>query len=373
MPLVSVIIPCRNGAATLPETLASVIDQHWPAIEIIVVENRSTDDSAAVARAALARHRGPWQVVVSDASGVNAAREEGFALCRGDYVQWLDADDTMDADKIERHVAALEANPEHDLAHGDWMWEITVPDLKAPPGARLNFPVYAIAYGSRDWRRCPRRSDIVTCTFTTGPTNDYLLRLLADWWCAPHTYLVRRRAADWLQTQRAWSPWMTCATDREYFTIAALHGFRFLHVPGASSIYHTRPGRRQMTQKAGPAERALALSGLQQRLALLPRRDDAPPLDDVHRFLLQQDRRLWRPPRTADLKAATRARPEMRALHDIYARIKYTDTLEQQAKIIAWQRPELWERHIAILRELHRLRDEGAIHAVPDSGAAPGA
>ena len=40
-PLVSVIIPCRNGAATLPGTLASVTDQRWPAVEIIVVETQN--------------------------------------------------------------------------------------------------------------------------------------------------------------------------------------------------------------------------------------------------------------------------------------------------------------------------------------------
>jgi glycosyltransferase involved in cell wall biosynthesis len=368
-PLVSVIIPCRNGAETLSETLASVMDQRWPAIEIIVVENRSIDDSAAVARASLARHRGPWQVVETDASGINAAREAGYALSCGDYVQWLDADDTIDPHKIERQLLALEASPGHDVAHGDWVWEITVPDLRAAAGARLNFPVYAIAYGPREWRRCPRRADTVAATFRTGPTNDYLLRLLADWWAPPHAYLTRRRAADWLQAHRAFSPSMSIGTDREYFTVAALHGFRFLHVAGANSIYHTRPGVNQMTGKASASERARALSGMQRRLEGLPRRDDASPLDADHRFLLQQDRRLWVPPRAADLDAASRARPAMRDLHDAYARIKFTDTLEQHAKMLAWQRPGLWERHVAILRELHCLRDEGVLHPHADEAA----
>jgi len=239
--LVSVIVPCRNGAATLPETLASVIDQSWPAVEIIVVENNSTDDSAAVARAALARHRGPWQVIVSAAPGQNAAREAGFSQCSGDYVQWLDADDTLGSDKIERQVLALDSSPDDDIAHGDWVWEQTVPNLRAPAGARLNLVIHAIAYGTREWRRCQHREHVVSCTFVTGPTTDYLLRLLADWWAPPHAYLVRRRAAEWLQEIRAWNPQMPCATDREYFTTAALHGFRFLHVPGANVVYSTRP------------------------------------------------------------------------------------------------------------------------------------
>jgi hypothetical protein len=124
-----------------------------------------------------------------------------------------------------------------------------------------------------------------------------------------------------------------------------------------------------MTGKASASERARALSGMQRRLEGLPRRDDASPLDADHRFLLQQDRRLWVPPRAADLDAASRARPAMRDLHDAYARIKFTDTLEQHAKMIAWQRPGLWERHVAILRELHCLRDEGVLHPHADEAA----
>ena len=362
--LVSVIIPCRNGAATLPETLASVMDQSWPAIEIIVVENNSTDDSAAVARAALARHKGPWQVIVSTAQGQNAAREAGFSQCSGGYVQWLDADDTLGPDKIERQVLALESSPEHDIAHGDWVWEQTVPNLRAPAGARLNLQIYAIAYGSREWRRCQRREHVVSCTFVTGPTTDYLLRLLADWWAPPNAYLVRRRAAEWLHEQRAWSPETHCADDRAYFTTAALYGFRFLHVPGANTVYSTRPGSDQITQRTSPPERAQALAGMQQRLSILPRRIDAPPLGDDHCFLLTQDRRLWQPPRDSDLEAASSARPDMRILHELFAQIRYPDTLEQQAKVIAWHAPGLWEQHVTILRELHRLSEIGAINPV---------
>lgn len=363
-PLVSVVIPCRNGAATLPETLASVVDQSWPAVEIIVVENNSTDDSAAVARAALARYQGPWQVIASAAHGQNAAREAGFSSCSGDYVQWLDADDTFGPDKIERQVLALESSPEHDIAHGDWVWEQTVPNLRASAGARLNFTIHAIAYGSREWRRCQHREHVIGCTFVTGPTADYLLRLLVDWWAPPHAYLVRRRAAEWLHEHRAWNPQMPCASDREYFTTAALHGFRFLHVPGANTVYSTRAGSGQMTLRISPPVRAQGLAGMQQRLSTLPRRIDAPPLGDDHRFLLRQDRRLWQPPRGPGLKAASSARPDMRILHELFVRIRYADTLEHQAKIIAWHAPGLWEQHVTILRELHRLSETGAIDPV---------
>lgn len=368
-PLVSVIIPCRNGAATLPGTLANVTDQRWPAVEIIVVENGSTDDSANVARAALARHQGPWQVIVSAAHGQNAARELGFAHCRGDYVQWLDADDAIGPDKIERQVLAGSLP---QARRRPWRLGVGANDSESARARRrpCEFP------GVRDRLRPPRVATLPT-TRTCGrlhlryrPTTDYLLRLLADWWAPPHAYLLRRHAALWLHEHRAWNPQMPCASDREYFTSAALHGFRFLHVRGAATTYCTRPGSGQATKRIGPATRVQALAGMQQRLAALPRRPDAPPLHEHHQFLLQQDRRLWQPPRAADLKASASAKRGMRPLHEGYARIPYTDTLEQHSKILAWQVPEFWERHLAILRELHRLRDAGAIHPVANPSAA---
>jgi hypothetical protein len=101
---------------------------------------------------------------------------------------------------------------------------------------------------------------------------------------------------------------------------------------------------------------------MQHRLTTLPRRIDAPPLSDDHQFLLRQDRRLWQPPRGPDLKAASSAKPGMRRLHELFARIRYPDTLEQKAKVIAWHAPGLWEQHVTILRELHRLSETGAIN-----------
>jgi len=119
-----------------------------------------------------------------------------------------------------------------------------------------------------------------------------------------------------------------------------------------------------MTRRITPPVRAQALAGMQLRLSTLPRSNDAPPLGDDHRFLLRQDRRLWQPRRGSDLKTMSSAGADMRILHELYARISYPDTLEQQAKIIAWHAPGLWEQHVTILRELHRLGEAGAISPV---------
>jgi hypothetical protein len=362
MPRVSVIIPCRDGAATLAQTLASVRAQSWPQIEIIVVDDGSSDGSAAIAEAALADHRGGGQVVRGPRRGANAARRAGFEHASGDYVQWLDADDLLAPDKIERQVQALEAHACHDIAHGDWVWEQTVPGLDAAPGAAVAFMAAAIAYGDRRWQRCPERAQVVRARFATGPSTDYLLRLLADWWAPPHAYLVRAKAARWLHEHDGWHLDMRCAQDREYYTKAALHGQRFVHVREAIAIYRTRPSGAQITARIDPAQRAEALAGMQRRLAALPRRDDAPPLREDHRFLLGQDRRLWLPRRGALSTSGTS--PPATALLAALARVQSANTLEEHAKQIAWRVPALWGRHVAILRALVRLAAEGRLDAV---------
>ncbi|MCX6954347.1 MAG: glycosyltransferase family A protein, partial [Verrucomicrobia bacterium] len=101
-PLVSVVIPCFNSARWLPATLDSVLAQTWPRVEIIVVDDGSRDDSLAVAR----RYASRGVRVESIAnSGAAAARNHGLALARGDYLQFLDADDLLAPDKLEKQLA----------------------------------------------------------------------------------------------------------------------------------------------------------------------------------------------------------------------------------------------------------------------------
>ena len=105
-PLVSVIIPVFNGAAFLREALQSVCDQDYPSREVIVIDDGSTDDSAACAQAFPGVH-----VVQQANQGNAAARNHGIARARGDFVALLDQDDVWRPEKLRRQVEALAANP----------------------------------------------------------------------------------------------------------------------------------------------------------------------------------------------------------------------------------------------------------------------
>ncbi|WP_129671687.1 glycosyltransferase family A protein [Candidatus Chloroploca sp. Khr17] len=110
---VSVIIPVYNGERFLAEALQSVLDQTLPPDEIIVVDDGSTDGSAAVAAQFAGVH-----LLRQTNRGVGAALNLGLSHARGDLFAFLDADDRWLPDKLARQVAALNADPTLDMVFG---------------------------------------------------------------------------------------------------------------------------------------------------------------------------------------------------------------------------------------------------------------
>jgi glycosyltransferase involved in cell wall biosynthesis len=116
-PLVSVLIPCYNAAPWLGDTLRSVLAQTWPHVEIIVVDDGSRDQSVAIAES----FRSPRIKVVSQANaGQSAAENTAIIAAQGAYFEYLDADDLLAPDKIERQVTLLEALGGDYVASGEW-------------------------------------------------------------------------------------------------------------------------------------------------------------------------------------------------------------------------------------------------------------
>jgi glycosyltransferase involved in cell wall biosynthesis len=112
---VSVILPVHNGALHLGRAISSVLGQTHRALELLVVDDGSTDDGAAVARSvADARVR----VLSQPHAGAAAARNRGVALARGEFFSFIDADDTWEPEKTERQLAVLAARPDLDMVFG---------------------------------------------------------------------------------------------------------------------------------------------------------------------------------------------------------------------------------------------------------------
>ena len=108
-PLVSVVIPAYNAEKTLRRMLDSVLGQTWRCLQVILVDDGSTDGTFAIASRAAEEDR-RLEVVRQENRGVSAARNAGLANSKGKYIRFMDADDTMPADSIERMVRRAEAD-----------------------------------------------------------------------------------------------------------------------------------------------------------------------------------------------------------------------------------------------------------------------
>ncbi len=170
------------------------------------MDDGSSDKTSAVARQFAGAE---VTVVTQENAGASAARNKAFSLCTGDYIQWLDADDLLAADKISRQMAVVEK----------------VSDPRA---------LFSSEWGRFMYRpRCARFETTPLCA--DQPPVDWLVRKLAqNLHMQPATWLVSR------ELTLAAGPWDTRLTlddDGEYFcrVILASSGIRF--VPGAKSFY----------------------------------------------------------------------------------------------------------------------------------------
>lgn len=111
-PAVSVIVPAYNAASTIERCLDSLTAQTLSAIEVIVVNDGSTDDTAAIV-SAYAERDGRIRLIDQENSGSGAARNVGINRARGRYLAFIDSDDTIEPDMLQTMVAAAEV---HDAA-----------------------------------------------------------------------------------------------------------------------------------------------------------------------------------------------------------------------------------------------------------------
>ena len=118
MSCVSTIIPVWNRSGLLKEAVQSVLVQTYRPIEIIIVNDGSTDETPAVADQLAAQSDGLIRVLHVANGGVGLAREHGRRAATGEFIQYLDSDDVLWPRKFEIQVSALSAKPECGVAYG---------------------------------------------------------------------------------------------------------------------------------------------------------------------------------------------------------------------------------------------------------------
>lgn len=168
-PLVTVVVPARNAEAWIAATLASVLSQTCAsaALEVIVVDDGSTDRTAAIARDLLTGGAVAFQILTSrEGTGPSAARNRGWRAARAAWVQFLDADDILAPTKIAHQLAVAATAPD-DVAlvfstwgrlierHGAWGPDSRPvrPVIGCDPVRDVLSPDNFIATGSQIFRR----------------------------------------------------------------------------------------------------------------------------------------------------------------------------------------------------------------------------
>lgn len=196
--LVSTIIPVYNRAAMLREAVASVLAQDYRPIEVIIVNDGSTDDTQQVVEALQAAEPDVVRALQIANAGPGAAREAGRRVACGSFIQYLDSDDVLLERKFSLQTAALKANQGAHVAYGKTRFRHA--DGRIEPGA---------------WKGS---GDVVAAMFPSF--------LMSRWWDTPNP-LYRRSICDqagaWLTTR--------CEEDWEYDCRIAALGARLVHVP----------------------------------------------------------------------------------------------------------------------------------------------
>jgi glycosyltransferase involved in cell wall biosynthesis len=241
--LASVIIPCHNAGRWLAQTLESALTQTWPAVEVIVVNDGSTDNSLAVAD--VFTNRGV-RLVDQPNRGASAARNHGLRMARGEFIQFLDADDLISPDKIGAQIELLAGRPAGTVATCAWGRFETDP-------AAARFVDEAVF---RDFAPV----DFLVLAGDTGAM------MHPSCWLLPRA--VAERAGPWDET-------LSLNDDGEYFCRAVLAGTGMAYSATGRSYYRSGlPG--SLSQQRGERARRSQFRSLELITAQLLAAEDSP-------------------------------------------------------------------------------------------------
>lgn len=111
---VSIIVPCYNYGHLIAETIDSIKTQTYENIEVLIIDDGSTDDSKSIILKNI-EHDSRFKYIYQENAGISAARNRGLQNCTGDFIQFLDADDLICSDKLSYQIDCLCKNEQLDI------------------------------------------------------------------------------------------------------------------------------------------------------------------------------------------------------------------------------------------------------------------
>lgn len=233
-PLVSIVIPTYNRAALLPEAIESALGQQYPSLEILVVDDGSTDQTERL----LASYGDRIVAIRLAKGGLAAARNAGLRAAHGKYVAWLDSDDIFLPEKTALQVAFLEKHAAAVLVSSDFAaFDDRGPRTESvrtyyhalrrvPGGLEAIYPtVVSLEYADIPWLRQAARPE-ARAVVRVGNVYDHLL---GGSFIHPPTVLMRRNAA--LAAGELDARLANSFEYRFFFNLAGLGPFAFIDQP----------------------------------------------------------------------------------------------------------------------------------------------
>ena len=245
--LVSVLITAYNAEPWIAETLGSAVGQTWRTLEVVVVDDGSTDGTLDVIRTIAGEHTDVVRVVAQENRGACAARNRALTEARGDFIQYLDADDLIEPDKIERQMRQLETEPHGTIAAGPWVRfygddPSTVDKTQRGP----------------DWR-------------DYEPATDWLVQSWEGQGTIPSfAWLTPRHV---VEQAGSWNEGLLRNQDGEYFARVLINARKIAFVEGAWGYYRSGQAGSVSKRMSDAALRSLFDSTVLCEQALLAARD----------------------------------------------------------------------------------------------------
>jgi glycosyltransferase involved in cell wall biosynthesis len=232
-PLVSILIPAYNAEVWIAATIKSALNQTWSRKEIIIVDDGSDDQTLAVARRFASEQ---VLVVKQENQGAAAARNKAYSLAQGEYVQWLDADDLLAPDKINRQMNILN-------------------------GCQSKLTLCSAAWGAFHYRIQKAKFRPSPLWADLSPVEWLLRKMGQNCHMQTATWLVSRELTD---TAGPWNTKLLGDDDGEYFcrVLKASDGVKF--VPEAK-VYYRNVGSNRLSY-IGSSDKKLEAQFLSMRL-----------------------------------------------------------------------------------------------------------
>lgn len=195
-PIITIGIPCFNSERWVKSCIESALNQTWPNKDIIVVDDGSTDSSAVI----LKEFGDSIRTLFTNHQGANHARNQILRHARGEWIQYLDADDCLLPDKLSRQWEEISAPRECDMIYS--------PVLIEEAGKRVESPI------------------------------DTRLDVYAQWisWQLPQTGGGLWRKSS-LEKINGWNETMPCCQEHELYMRAIKEGMTFRFAPSANAVY----------------------------------------------------------------------------------------------------------------------------------------